>query len=252
MVEVAALLSVVLAGWLVFVQPLAGRRRYQRLLELLERDPSARLAHYRRGLAGEWIGAGIVGLLALLAPSRMRSLWPAGTDPDAAEQLPVAVIVLLLVSVAYRIFGYDIGRALAGQLKPVVALLPRTRLERRAFAGLAVSAGICEEVIYRGFGLAALRWAFPDASDGLLIGISSGAFGIAHLYQGAPGVALTGLLGAYFAWFTIATGSLLPAMLLHALVDLRILGLPLDAIPDPIAVDGSDDGPPHGPSATSR
>lgn len=46
-------------------------------------------------------------------------------------------------------------------------------------------------------------------------------------------MALTGLLGGYFAWIAISTGSLLPVMLLHALIDLRILGLPLDALPPP-------------------
>ena len=47
------------------------------------------------------------------------------------------------------------------------------------------------------------------------------------------GVALTGLVGAYLAWIAIATGTLVPVMLLHALLDLRILGLPLDAVPFP-------------------
>ncbi len=42
---------------------------------------------------------------------------------------------------------------------------------------------------------------------------------------------LTGVLGAYLAWITIAAGSLVPVMVLHALLDLRILGLPLDAVP---------------------
>jgi hypothetical protein len=44
-------------------------------------------------------------------------------------------------------------------------------------------------------------------------------------------VTLTGVLGAYLAWITIAAGSLVPVMVLHALLDLRILGLPLDAVP---------------------
>ena len=120
------------------------------------------------------------------------------------------------------------------QLRPVAALLPRTATERRMFALLALTAGICEELLYRGFGLAALRWAAPGIGNAALIVVTAAAFGLAHLYQGRMGVALTGLVGAYFAWIAISTGSLVPVMVLHALLDLRILGLPLDAVPFPV------------------
>lgn len=233
MVTAAAVLSVVLAGWLVFVQPWRGRQRYRRLIERLGHDPSARLEHYRRGIIFEWVGAALVGLLALLAHSRLRSLWPPGTDTAVTRQLPGLAVALVAITAVYRFGGPGMRRALAVQLRPVAAILPRTPAERRVFAGLALTAGICEEVLYRGFGLAALRWAAPGLGHPGLIAITAVAFGLAHLYQGPPGVALTGLAGAYLAWIAIASGSLLPAMLLHALLDLRILGLPLDAVPLP-------------------
>jgi membrane protease YdiL (CAAX protease family) len=133
----------------------------------------------------------------------------------------------------YRFGGRVTRRALAVQLRPVAALLPRTPTERRVFAVLAVTAGVCEELLYRGFGLAALRWAAPGIGKPALIAVTAVAFGLAHLYQGRMGVILTGALGAYFAWIAMSTGSLVPVILLHALLDLRILGLPLDAVPTP-------------------
>jgi membrane protease YdiL (CAAX protease family) len=218
---------------MVGVQPFLGRSRYRRLLERLGHDPSARLAHYRRGIRFEWVGAAFVGLLALLAHSRLAALWPPGAEPAVAAQVPGIAVALVLVTAVYRFGGAGARRALAVQLRPVAALLPRTPAERRAFAGLAVTAGICEELLYRGFGLAALRWVAPGAGHAELIGLTAAAFGLAHLYQGAAGLALTALAGAYFAWIAIATGSLVPVMVLHALLDLRILGLPLDAVPVP-------------------
>ncbi|MGH9034261.1 MAG: CPBP family glutamic-type intramembrane protease [Acidimicrobiia bacterium] len=233
MVSIAAVLAVMLAVWLVFVQPFAGRRRYRRLLERVRHDPSARLRHYRHGIAFEWAFAALVGVLGLLAHSRLPSLWPPGNDPEVAAQVPGLVVALVLVTAVYRIGGRRTRRALAFQLRPVAALLPRTHTERWTFALLAVTAGVCEELIYRGFGLAALRWAVPDIGSPALIGLTAVAFGLAHLYQGPAGVALTSVLGAYLAWIAISTGSLWPVMLLHALLDLRILGLPLDAVPFP-------------------
>jgi membrane protease YdiL (CAAX protease family) len=232
-VVVAAVLSFWLAAWMVLVQPFVGRRRYRRLLEKVHRDPAARLQHYRRGLAFEWGGAAFVALLALLAHSRLESLWPAGTDPDAGGQVPGLVVAVAVITAVYRFGGAVTRRALAVQLRPVAALLPRTPVERRAFAGLAVTAGICEEVLYRGFGLAALRWADPDLGTAALIALTGGAFGLAHLYQGAMGVIVTGALGGYFAWLTIATGTLVHVIVLHVLLDVRILALPLDGVPLP-------------------
>ncbi|MEW6472280.1 MAG: CPBP family intramembrane glutamic endopeptidase [Actinomycetota bacterium] len=232
-VAVAAALSVVLAAWMVFVQPLAGRRRYRRLVERLGRDPSARLRHYQRGVTFEWLGAAVVGLLALLAHSRLSSLWPPGDDLSVAAQIPALAVVVVAVTAVYRFGGAPTRRALAVQLRPVAALLPRTPVERRWFALLAVTAGICEELLYRGFGLAALRWADPDIGKPALIIMTGAAFGLAHLYQGRLGMTLTGILGAYFGWITISTGTLIPVMVLHALLDLRILWLPLEAVPLP-------------------
>jgi membrane protease YdiL (CAAX protease family) len=240
-VVVAAVLSVLLAAWMLFVQPLAGRRRYRRLLERLGHDPSARLHHYRRGITFEWLGAVLVGVLALLAHSRLRSLWPPGDNTGVGTQIPFLAAAVVGVTAIYRFGGQATRQALAVQLRPVAALLPRTATERRWFALLAVTAGICEEVLYRGFGLAALRWAAPDFSETTLVVVTGAAFGLAHLYQGRLGVTLTGILGAYFAWITISTGSLVPVMLLHALLDLRILWLPLDAVPLPPPALGASD-----------
>jgi membrane protease YdiL (CAAX protease family) len=230
---VAAILSVLLAVWMVVVQPVVGRRRYRRLIERLGRDPTARLHHYRRGIAFEWAGAALVGLLALLAHSRLRSLWPPGDNTGVVGQIPGLVVAIAVITAVYRFGGEPLRRALAVQLRPVAALLPRTPTERRWFALLALTAGICEELLYRGFGLVALRWAAPDIGKPALIAVTGVAFGLAHLYQGRMGVTLTGLLGAYFAWMAISAGSLLPVMLLHALLDVRILALPLDAVPSP-------------------
>jgi membrane protease YdiL (CAAX protease family) len=225
------MVSVVLAAWMVLAQPFLGRRRYRMLLERLRHDPSARLRHYHRGITFEWAGAVLVGLLALLAHTRLESLWPPGDNTGVGAQVPGVAVMLVAVTAVYRLGGEATRRALAIQLRPVAALLPRTAAERRWFALLAVTAGVCEEVLYRGFGLAALRWVAPGIGKPALIIVTAAAFGSAHLYQGRLGVVLTGVVGAYLAWIAISTGTLLPVIVLHAVLDLRILFLPLDAVP---------------------
>jgi membrane protease YdiL (CAAX protease family) len=52
-----------------------------------------------------------------------------------------------------------------------------------------------------------------------------GGFGFGHLYQGRAGIVLTAAIGALLYWVVAATGSLFPAMALHALIDLRFCAL---------------------------
>ena len=125
------------------------------------------------------------------------------------------------------------------QARGFLALLPRTRQERLTFAVLAVTAGICEEIVFRGFGFAVR--AVPVARSDRRLAHRHHVCRVRrspHLYQGPRGVVLTGLAGAAFASMTVTTGSLLPAIAVHAMVDLRILGFP-DLARDVIGTPGS-------------
>jgi membrane protease YdiL (CAAX protease family) len=126
--------------------------------------------------------------------------------------------------------------ALRRQARGFLALLPRCRREKLTFVVLAITAGICEEVVFRGFGIAYVRWLNPSTPNAVVVAVTAAVFGFGHLYQGARGVLLTGLIGVYLGWLTVSSGSLLPAIAIHALLDLRILALPdLGAAPVPPA-----------------
>ena len=64
------------------------------------------------------------------------------------------------------------------------------------------------------------------------------AFGCAHAYQGVRGIVKTGLVGLAMSLIVVATGWLIPAMLVHWLVDYGagVLGLKLFGRPAPAAV----------------
>jgi len=224
----AAILATVLAAALIFVQPWAGRRRYRRLIASQPEDSGARMRHYRRGMVGEWAATGVVVVIGLLAHRSATSigLGHIAHVRSAAITVGEATVVLVLSALVFRLGGDNIRSALRRQARGFLALLPRTARERAVFALLAITAGICEEFLYRGFGLAYLRWLWPGASHTWLIVLTAAAFGLAHLYQGARGVVLTAVVGGYLAWLVLSTGSLVPAMVIHALLDLRILALP--------------------------
>jgi membrane protease YdiL (CAAX protease family) len=102
---------------------------------------------------------------------------------------------------------------------PILAeLLPRTATERRLFAGLSVLAGFGEEVVFRGFLFAVLVPAL--GSVWTTLAVSSLAFGVLHVYQGAFGILRTAALGALLGTSVIVDGSLWPAVIVHIVIDL--------------------------------
>lgn len=97
-------------------------------------------------------------------------------------------------------------------------LIPRTSDEKIAFAGLSISAGIAEELVFRGFLIAAVIRA--GGSLGAAAAVSVAAFALTHAYQGVTGVIRVALLGVIVTAPLLMTGSLYPSMLAHAALDL--------------------------------
>lgn len=97
-------------------------------------------------------------------------------------------------------------------------LIPRTSPEKIAFAGLSVSAGIAEEVVFRSFLIAALLDAGSTLETAAAVSVT--AFAVSHSYQGVSGTLRVALLGAILTAPFLLTGSVYPSMLAHAVLDI--------------------------------
>ena len=226
---VALASGLLLTAWLVAGQPLVGAWSHERFRRALGTDPRARLDRYRRTALIEW--AAVTASLALVAYAPGLDLgdvgvrWPRLSDSGAPYTvvggLGLVLSVLLLRGLRRRV---DRGADLRAP-REVAALLPRTAAERRGFAAVAVTAGVCEETLYRGVLLGLAATLLPDLSPARLAVVSALAFGLAHTYQGAAGMLTTTVLGGCLAVLYLGSGSLLLPVLYHVLVDLRVLVL---------------------------
>jgi membrane protease YdiL (CAAX protease family) len=244
----AALAAVIAAGYLVVGEPLAGHVLHRRFEGRLRTDPRARRSFYRRLLVLEWGLTAVVAVLIAAAPrvplAGLGLRWP-DRWPDPATWAAVLVVVVLgLVStrtlrsgallqgqVAARRPGE--GRHSEPPVHATLALLPRTRRERHLFTVVGVTAGICEEWLYRGFLLAVVAAVAGGLPTLVLVLLAAAAFGLAHAYQGPVGMLTTGVLGGVLAALYLQTGSLVFPVLLHAAIDLRFLLVPAGALPAP-------------------
>ena len=106
------------------------------------------------------------------------------------------------------------------ELPSVTKFLPQTKKEKWLFSFVALSAGVCEEIIFRGFLLFLIPAIFSGMPIYLVILILTVIFGIGHFYQGLGGIMGKAIVGALFMCLYLVTDSLLLAMLLHFLLDL--------------------------------
>lgn len=96
-------------------------------------------------------------------------------------------------------------------------MMPSDKKQTGLFcAGVSVSAGVCEEIIYRGFVLSQLSVHLPTY---WAVIISSLLFGLGHWYQGGIHILRTAALGALMAICYLLTDSLLIPILLHIIID---------------------------------
>ncbi len=96
-------------------------------------------------------------------------------------------------------------------------MFPQTRKELVAFVVLAVFAGFCEEIIFRGY----LQRQFTAWTHNVPVGIVLQAivFGSAHMYQGWRGVVVISVYGAMFGILAAICKSLRPGMIQHCTQD---------------------------------
>ncbi|HSY48354.1 MAG TPA: CPBP family intramembrane glutamic endopeptidase [Thermoanaerobaculia bacterium] len=99
----------------------------------------------------------------------------------------------------------------------VERIAPHTRSELGWWMALSLTAGVCEELIFRGY----LIWAFqPMVGLWGAAAVSVAVFAVAHAYQGVSGIFATGIVGGLLTLVVLMSGSLFPAMALHAIIDI--------------------------------
>jgi membrane protease YdiL (CAAX protease family) len=166
-------------------------------------------------------GALILGVGWLAVVVGGRSL---GDQAMGLGETPLAVVGIwaggLVLGAVALVLGFYALRRLAGVREtPILReLIPRTLGEKSVFLPLSLAAGVGEELAYRGYLIPTLAGLLGSVWPAALL--SSAVFGILHAYQGWLGVARTGALGLMFALSFIVSGTLLPAIVAHAILDI--------------------------------
>lgn len=161
-------------------------------------------------------------------------LWASAHRPwrDLRLGAPAHGWAFLVCLVLAALFGaFTLGQRAAVLRRPAVWQAVRRQLERAHVADIvphthqeyglwiptAVTAGCCEEILFRGYLLAFVTGVTGPA---LAVAITVALFGLFHVYEGWQGTLKTAAFGLVATLIVLWSGSLIPAILIHATVDL--------------------------------
>lgn len=202
------------------------------------------LGRWRRAASWRRFPAWVVRAWTLFGAGSLTLLAAAG-EVEAIGRLPDAFLSARAIVVGQvgaidpwgvmglaALGGLVLGGLVAGLLErrgrrvglgDVERVMPYDARELRWAAGLAVTAGVTEELYFRLLLPLLIATATGSAWAGFGVGIA--LFGAAHRYQGWTGIVATAAVGVLMTIVYLATGSLVAAMLLHALIDLNAVVL---------------------------
>jgi uncharacterized protein len=183
-------------------------------------DPAlARTRLWQIAIGSAWA---IVAVGAALWVANDRSWTSFGFSVPSGWRLWTSIALFLLLA-AYHVYvvatlarSSEARASLRHEVGTLTAVVPHTRTDLYWFGGASLTAGFCEEFLYRGY----FVWVFsPWLGWWGAAALSLPFFAMGHLYQGWNGVLRTGTVGAFYTLVVAISGSLWPAIALHALMD---------------------------------
>jgi uncharacterized protein len=139
--------------------------------------------------------------------------WKSARDVvvDAGLAVGLWAVWIVIEKVLDRWFG-------AAHAASIKTLLPQRAIEIFLWIGVCISAGFCEELVFRGYfqkqfeGFTHSRW--------IALVLQSLLFGIAHGYQGIQACVIIVFFGLLYGLVALWRKSLRPGMMAHAFSDI--------------------------------
>ena len=190
-------------------------RGWQRAALMHAMADQHRVGLYLRTIATEWLLVGLVLIGLWLAGSSVLTVLGERWQSFGAffRDLGIGVVFLILSIGVLSMLASHRGAV----DESTQFLLPHTTLEKVLWVALSISAGICEEAVFRGY----LQKQFAALTKSIPAGIvlSASVFGAAHSYQGLAKALQIGVLGVLLGLLAYWRRSLRPGMISHTLQD---------------------------------
>ncbi len=208
------------------VLPLGSMTRTPQSIHEVTWNYEMKVALYRSNAIMLWIAAAILTGAWWL---QGRPLTWLGFQLPLPDKMPQSLLIAGSFVILYAVDSWrQLGTPKARQLtqmrwQQLTPFVPASWKEYRAFIPLAVAAGICEEVWFRGFCITYLIHliGINGPLDAIVVvSVPALIFALSHSYQGGEAMFKIGVLSLFFGVLFLTTRSLLLPITLHVLVDL--------------------------------
>jgi membrane protease YdiL (CAAX protease family) len=176
--------------------------------------PHARLLLYAKILVLQWSLFFYVWIGLRIS---LRDLVDPSTAKTRRWQRYSAVAVG--AAIAWMMIGAALSAVLhpsAADLRGLMAMLPKSALERTLWILFSLGAGICEEIAYRGYLVRQLQTWSGSVTIALLL--QAIVYALAHLALPIEMVVSVALLGLLLGAIAVWQKSLVPGMVVHAAI----------------------------------
>ena len=217
---------------IAIVYPIAGLFGFRRLLRRVAAGESVNRSQlYRNTMVGHWT----LLLICMAIWAGAARPWSAlGLGLQLDPRFAIAAILTVLGIVVLLMQVREVKSATQKQLDRIrkrfgklSLIIPQNGNELARFYGLSITAGIVEEILWRGFLIWYLSQFMPLWGAAL---VSIIGFGLAHAYQGVANLPPIIAVGAVFTGLYLLTGSIWLPVILHAAVDILQGRLAYDVI----------------------
>lgn len=182
--------------------------------------PSKKRIYYTNGLI-LWLGVVIIFFSWYFGPKQFNLLGLQA--PKFSTYTLIFSFALLAIYIIDLVKSYKEYESPSNEENKFFEdIMPVNWKEYAHFCFLAISAGVCEEFIFRGFLINYLNVVFESTGHSLVIAciLTSVIFAMSHLQQGFDNVLKIAVLALLFALIFILSESLIIVIILHAFVDL--------------------------------
>lgn len=196
---------------------------------LAVRSPAAvtsnRVVTYSLTAAWEWAAFGYIYWGLRRRGKSLRDI--AGDRWKSVAEFFMDVALSFGFWISSLIILYIVARLVhaAGAQETARSIAPRNLVETLLWIGLSITAGICEETIFRGYFQRQFAAWTRNPVAGVVV--SAALFGAGHIYQGGRATIVIGVYGLLFGILAETRSNLRPGIIVHAWHD-SITGLALE------------------------
>ena len=199
---------------------LSGMRGITQLQHIHFNEATRRRFYLSNGLVLWILAAAVTGIwLWKDRPLSLMGFRPAEWNlPTIA--LTAGIFILYLADIIVSAGSADQRRDTTEHWDTHLPFLPGHTRELPAYAFMCISAGVCEEILYRGFLVTYFIDPMKQGFPILAAIVPALLFSLAHVYQGYRAMAKIFVISLLFGLVFIFSKSLIIVMAVHVLIDL--------------------------------